>query len=77
MEVLAYEYRSRLQLRADPASAGIPVVAISANVMPLDIERGLKAGSFRYLTKPITVDEFTQTLDVSLDLAGREPAHSP
>ena len=40
-------------LREDPATAHIPVVALSANAMPRDIEKGLEAGFFRYLTKPL------------------------
>jgi CheY-like chemotaxis protein len=40
-------------LRDDPATAHIPVLALSANAMPRDIEKGLEAGFFRYLTKPI------------------------
>jgi CheY-like chemotaxis protein len=61
-------------LRADPLTAHIPVVALSANAMPRDIERGLQAGFFRYLTKPLRVDEFLETLDVSLEFAQRETA---
>ena len=53
-------------LRADPATAHIPVVALSANAIPRDIEKGLAAGFFRYLTKPIKVNEFMDTLDVAL-----------
>ncbi len=53
-------------LRADPITMQIPVVAISANAMPLDIERGLIAGFFRYLTKPIKVDQFMEALDQAL-----------
>jgi CheY-like chemotaxis protein len=45
------------------------VVALSANAMPRDIERGLEAGFFRYLTKPIKVNEFMETLDVTLNFA--------
>ncbi len=45
-------------LRADAATAHIPVVALSANAIPHDIERGQEAGFFRYLTKPIKVNEF-------------------
>jgi len=56
-------------LRDDPATAHIPVVALSANAMPRDIEKGLEAGFFRYLTKPIRVHEFMQTLDVALEFA--------
>ena len=54
----------------------IPVVALSANAMPRDIERGLEAGFFRYLTKPIQVDEFMHTLDAALALA-EPPLHDP
>ena len=61
-------------LREDPATAHIPVVALSANAMPRDIEKGLQAGFFRYLTKPIKVDEFMQTLDVALEFARQEAA---
>jgi len=56
-------------LRADPATAHIPVVAVSANAMPHDIEKGLAAGFFRYLTKPIKINEFMDTLDVALIFA--------
>jgi PAS domain S-box-containing protein len=56
-------------LRDDPGTAHIPVVALSANAMPRDIEKGLQAGFFRYLTKPIKVGEFMNTLDVALEFA--------
>ena len=57
-------------LREDPGTAHIPVVALSANAMPRDIEKGLLAGFFRYLTKPIKVNEFMNTLDEALEFAG-------
>ncbi len=56
-------------IRNDTATATIPVVAISANAMPHDIERGMRAGFFRYLTKPINVDEFMDTLNTALEFA--------
>ena len=56
-------------LRLDPTTAHIPIVALSANAIPRDIEKGLAAGFFRYLTKPIKVDEFLQTLEVTMDFA--------
>jgi len=34
--------------------------------MPGDIEKGLAAGFFRYLTKPLKVNEFMNTLDLAL-----------
>jgi CheY-like chemotaxis protein len=61
-------------LREDPATAHIPIVALSANAMPRDIEKGLEAGFFRYLTKPIRVKEFMETLDVALEFAGKRPS---
>jgi CheY-like chemotaxis protein len=53
-------------LRDDPTTAHIPVVALSANAMPRDIERGLAAGFVSYLTKPIKIDEFLAALDAAL-----------
>jgi PAS domain S-box-containing protein len=63
-------------LRGDPATAHIPVIALSANAMPRDVEKGLQAGFFRYLTKPIKVDEFMDTLGVALEFASREVAQN-
>jgi CheY-like chemotaxis protein len=63
-------------LAEDPATAHIPVVALSANAMPRDIEKGLEAGFFRYLTKPIKVDEFMDTLDVALKFAKAQSARA-
>jgi PAS domain S-box-containing protein len=63
-------------LRGDPVTAHIPVIALSANAMPRDIEKGLQAGFFRYLTKPIKVNEFMQTLDVALEFARQEAGHA-
>lgn len=45
------------QLRGDPLTAGIPVVAVSAFAMPADRERALGAGFDGYLEKPISVRE--------------------
>ena len=63
-------------LREDPATAHIPIVALSANAMPRDVEKGLQAGFFRYLTKPIKVKELMDTLDVALEFAEKKsPQH--
>jgi PAS domain S-box-containing protein len=56
-------------LREDPATRHIPVLALSANAMPHDIEKGLEAGFFRYLTKPIRINEFMEALDLALEFA--------
>ena len=59
-------------LQEDQATSHIPVVAISANAMSRDIEVGRQLGFFRYLTKPIVVEEFMTTLDLALELAQKQ-----
>ena len=61
-------------LADDPATAHIPVLALSADANPDDIEKGLLAGFFRYLTKPIKVNEFMKTLDEALRSAKTDAA---
>ena len=55
-------------LQDDPTTRHIPVLALSANAMPRDIEKGLAAGFYCYLTKPIRVNEFMTALDEGLAL---------
>jgi signal transduction histidine kinase/AmiR/NasT family two-component response regulator len=63
-------------LAADHRTACIPVIALSANAGPRDIAKGLEAGFFRYLTKPIKVTVFMNTLDEAMKAASieRQPA---
>jgi CheY-like chemotaxis protein len=56
-------------LQGNPRTAHIPVIAITANAMPRDIAKGLADGFFRYITKPIYLDEFAEALDSALDVA--------
>ncbi len=56
-------------LRADPLTAHIPIIALSANAIPRDIERALDAGFFNYITKPIMVSQFMDALDIALIFA--------
>jgi CheY-like chemotaxis protein len=63
-------------LHKDPATAHIPIIALSANAIPHDIEKGLEAGFFRYLTKPIKVNEFMEALNVALEHAETTPGAS-
>jgi PAS domain S-box-containing protein len=53
-------------LSQDAATRHIPVIAVSANAMPLDVVSGLSAGFFRYLTKPFQIDRFLEVLDLAL-----------
>ena len=66
-------------LRADPSTAHIPIIAISANALPQEVEKAIQAGFFKYMTKPFKVIEFMQTLDVALNLSqtASRPAGHP
>jgi signal transduction histidine kinase/CheY-like chemotaxis protein len=69
-------------LRANATTAHIPIIALSANAVPRDIEKALEAGFFGYLTKPIMVAQFMTVLDNALgyrqapsgDVVRQEPA---
>jgi CheY-like chemotaxis protein len=61
-------------LRADPQTAHIPVIALSANAVPRDIQACLQAGFFDYLTKPIKVNLFMNALDTALKSSHKAPA---
>lgn len=52
----------------------IPVVAITANAMDRDIERGRAAGFIDYLTKPLDIRQFNSMLDRLLDSDSTNPA---
>jgi PAS domain S-box-containing protein len=56
------------QLSRDPVTAHIRVIALSANAMPVDIDKGMSAGFLRYLTKPIKIDELMLALDTAMKL---------
>ncbi|MBG9389286.1 PAS domain-containing hybrid sensor histidine kinase/response regulator [Caenimonas aquaedulcis] len=60
-------------LRADATTAHIPIIALSANAVPRDVERAIEAGFFNYITKPIMVGQFMDALDVALHLAQTTP----
>jgi PAS domain S-box-containing protein len=57
--------------KADARLQAIPVVAITANAMTRDIERGKAAGFADYLTKPLDVRHFHQVVDACLETAGK------
>ncbi len=54
-------------LRADPLTAHIPVIAVSASASKNDIANGIKAGFYSYVTKPIRVSDFMKSLDEALE----------
>jgi len=56
------------RLKVDPATAGIPVVMLTAHAMSGDRERGIDVGADAYVTKPI---ELPELLDTIARLVGR------
>jgi CheY-like chemotaxis protein len=58
------------RLRADPRTARIPVVALTASAMSGDVQAGLSAGYFRYLTKPVDVAQLLGAVDEALARRG-------
>ena len=56
-------YEVLARLKALPETRQIPVMALTAAALPRDIERGMAAGFFRYLTKPLDIKAFLVTID--------------
>jgi signal transduction histidine kinase/ActR/RegA family two-component response regulator len=59
-------YQALIHLKQNPATASIPVIALSANAMENDVKRGLAAGFLRYHTKPIDVEEMARSISQML-----------
>ena len=54
------------RLREEASTRDIPVIMVSADATPRQIERMLAAGAIAYLTKPLNVKQFLITLDENL-----------
>jgi two-component system cell cycle response regulator DivK len=56
-------YTLTFQIKRNPAMFGVPIVALTANVMKGDKERTLDAGCDGYIEKPIDVDRFVEQIE--------------
>jgi two-component system, cell cycle response regulator DivK len=56
-------YTLTAQIRAMPGFEGVPIVALTANVMRGDRERSLEAGCDGYIQKPIDIDLLPQQIE--------------
>lgn len=63
---------AREVLQTHRKTAHIPIIAVTANAMPRDIQKGIEAGFFRYITKPIDIDEFNEAIDGALKAAEQQ-----
>ena len=61
-------YQALEACKSDPVLASIPVVAITAQAMQSDIERGLAAGFRAYLTKPLKIQALLQVVESELKI---------
>ena len=59
-------------LRADPATETTPILALGANAAPEAIVKGLEAGFFQVLTKPLQAGPFMEALAFALEFAAVE-----
>ena len=57
------------RLRGWPETRDIPVIGLSAAALSADTTRAKRAGFYRYLTKPVKVDELTAVLEELLEPA--------
>ena len=65
-------FKALASLKSIDALKEVPVIAVTANAMPKDIDRGKAAGFDEYLTKPIDIKMFLHTIGRFLNANGKE-----
>jgi PAS domain S-box-containing protein len=54
------------RLKANDGTADVPVIVVSADALPAQVEAAYGAGALRYMTKPVAIDEMLDMLDEEL-----------
>lgn len=68
------DFAVKARLDANLLTAGVPVVALSANVLSETRARGRHAGFHSYLTKPLSIPALVETIRDAVALRGARPA---
>ena len=66
-------YQILTKLRANTATASIPVIMVTAKTSEIDVVKGLDHGADDYLCKPFGIMEFISRVKAVLRRAGRPP----
>ena len=61
------------QIRANPETANIPIIAVTASVMQQDRKQITEAGFDAYVGKPINLKEFLDAVKKALGIGGEPP----
>jgi two-component system cell cycle response regulator DivK len=61
-------------LKQEPATASIPIVAVTALAMKVDRQRSYSAGCDGYIAKPLRYQELYATIDTLLGTKAEQPA---
>ena len=59
------------RLRSEPATADIPVIVVSADATPRRVAALIEAGVFAFVTKPLAIRRFLETVDAALASTNR------
>jgi len=65
------------RLRAEPATRAAPILALAADTRPSAVVKGLEAGVFLYLAKPLQAEPFIEALAYALEFAAVERSEQP
>ena len=67
-------FAATAMLKQDPATAGIPVIALTAMAMKEDQEKSQAAGCDAYISKPLRYQELYAAIDALLAKRGLQPS---